>query len=145
MSKPEKTTGNGTKISISTDGSTFTEFGSVTKASAPSMKRGTIDVTDLNSYSNNNQMKESIPGWIEPEEMSLEGYLKKTDTAMTTVETAFWAGDLCTIKIELPEVIGKTITYYGFISQYQSIGDIDAETPLGYKMGFTITQKPTVA
>ena len=141
---PKKTTGAGSKISFSTDGSSYTEFGSVSKASAPSYKRGTVDVTDLNSYHDNNQMKESLPSWIEAEEMSIEGFYLKDDAAQTAAENAFWSGSEAYIKIVLPTVIGKTFTFHGTITSYQTLDAIDADTGLGFKLGLTITEKPTV-
>ena len=76
---PNKATGSGTKASISTDGSTYKEFASITKIGPPSMSRGTVDVTDMNSYENNDQMKEFLTDFIEADEMTIpkavfEGY-----------------------------------------------------------------------
>ena len=76
---PGKATGSGCKASISTDGQTYKEFASITKLGPPNMSRGTVDVTDMNSYVNNDQMKEFLPDFIEAEEMSIEGFHKKTD------------------------------------------------------------------
>ncbi len=144
MATPKKSTGSGTKISFSTDNSTFTAFGSVTKVSAPSYKRGTIDVTDLNSYYENNQMKETLPGWIEVEEMSVEGFLLADDAAQSDAESAFWSGNEVYVKTELPKAIGKTIVFHGYITSYQTLDTIDADTGLGYKLGLTVIEKPTV-
>ena len=143
--KPKKSTGAGSKISFSTDGTSYTEFGSVSKASSPSFKRGTVDVSDLNTYNANNQMKENLPSWIEAEEMSLEGFFLKDDTAQAAAETAFWSGADAYIKIVLPAVIGKTFIFHGTITSYQTLDTIDPDTGLGYKLGLTIVEKPSVA
>lgn len=143
MAVPKKSTGSGTVISISEDNSTFTEFGSVSKCSAPSFKRDTSDASDLNSIKNNNQMKETLPTWIEAEEMSLEGFITADDTGRTKAEDAFWSGKNIYIKAVLPDVLNKTVLYHGFVSSYQSYETIDPETPLGFKLGFTIIEKPT--
>ena len=58
----------------STDGQTYKQFASVTKLGPPNMSRGTVDVTDMNSFETNNQMKEYLTDFIEAEEMSIEGY-----------------------------------------------------------------------
>ena len=68
MPTPSKATGSGTKAFISTDGTAFQEFASVTKLGGPSMSRGTVDVTDMNSFSNNNQFKEFLNDFIEADE-----------------------------------------------------------------------------
>lgn len=144
MSTPEKATGTGTKASISTDGSTYKEFASITKIGPPSMSRGTVDVTDLNSYENNDQMKEFLTDFIEAEEMTLEGFAKKTDEGRDAAEAAFYAGDIVHIKIVLPAAIGKTMTVKGLITSYRPIGDISSDAGIAFSMGVKPMAKPTL-
>ena len=142
---PGKATGSGAKASISTDGQTFKDFASITKIGPPNMSRGTVDVTDMNSFENNNQMKEFLPDFIEAEEMSLEGFVKKTDEGRDAAETAFYAGTLVHIKITLPNAIGKTMTVVGYIVSYRPIGDISTDAGIAFSMGIKPVQKPALA
>lgn len=143
---PKKSTGSGTKASISTDGGTsYKDFASITKISPPGMTRGTVDVTDLNSYENNDQMKEFLTDFIEGEDMSIEGYVKSTDEGRDAAETAFYAGTAVFIKIILPAAIGKTMTVNGVITSYKPIGDIDSSTGIAFSMSLKPTAKPTLA
>lgn len=141
----EKATGSGAKASISTDGSTFKEFASVTKISPPSMSRGTVDVTDMNSYETNNQMKEYLVDFIEGEEMNIEGFVKKTDDGRDLAEEAFYSGGEVTIKIVLPAVLGKTMTVKGLLTSYRPIGDISTDAGIAFSLGLKPTSKPTLA
>ena len=145
MATPEKATGAGTKASISTDGQTFKNFASITKLGPPSMSRVTVDVTDLNSFENNDQMKEFLPDFIEAEEMSIEGYHKKADEGRDAAETAFYAASVVTIKVELPAAIGKTMTVEGYITSYRPIGDIGNDAGLAFSMSVKPIKKPTLA
>lgn len=143
---PKKSTGSGTKASISTDGgASYKEFASITKISPPGMTRGTVDVTDLNSYENNDQMKEFLTDFIEGEDMSIEGYAKSTDEGRDAAETAFYAGIAVFIKIILPAAIGKTMIVIGVITSYKPIGDIDPSTGIAFSMSLKPTAKPTLA
>lgn len=142
MATPEKATGSGTKASISTDGQTYKDFASITKISPPGMSRGTVDVTDLNSYENNDQMKEFLTDFIEGEDMSIEGYAKKTDDGRDAAETAFYAGAEVYIKIVLPSAIGKTMVVQGLITSYKPIGDISSDAGIAFSLGLKPTAKP---
>lgn len=71
MALPKKGTGSGTKAYISTDGSEFTQFLSVSKVSPPDYSRGTVDLTDNASYDDNNQMKEFGVGFVEAGELKI--------------------------------------------------------------------------
>lgn len=145
MSTPEKATGSGTKASISTDGQTYKEFASITKIGPPSMSRGTVDVTDMNSYENNDQMKEFLTDFIEADEMSIEGFAKKTDEGRDAAESAFYAGNIVHIKIVLPAAIGKTMIVKGLITSYRPIGDISSDAGIAFSMGIKPVAKPTLA
>ena len=144
MSTPEKATGSGTKASISTDGTTYKDFASITKIGPPSMTRGTVDVTDLNSYENNDQMKEFLTDFIEAEEMTIEGFAKKTDEGRDAAETAFYSGTIVHIKIVLPAAIGKTMTVKGLLTSYRPIGDISSDAGIAFSMGIKPVAKPTL-
>lgn len=139
---PDKATGSGTKTSISTDGTTYKDFASITKLGPPNMTRGTVDVTDMNSYENNNQMKEFLPDFIEAEEMSIEGFVKKTDDGRDAAETAFYSGSIVYIKIILPAAIGKTMIVKGYITGYRPIGDISNENGIAFSMNVKPVAKP---
>lgn len=145
MALPEKATGSGTKASISLDGQTYKNFASITKLGPPSMSRGTVDVTDMNSYENNSQMKEFLTDFIEAEEMSIEGFVKKTDDGRDMAETAFYSGEVVYIKITLPPAIGKTMTVTGLMTSYRPIGDISTDAGIAFTMGLKPTAKPTLA
>lgn len=145
MSTPDKATGSGTKASISTDGTTFKEFASITKIGPPGMSRGTVDVTDMNSYANNDQMKEFLTDFIEGDEMSIEGFVKKTDDGRDLAEDAFYAGTQVRVKIDLPAAIGKSMTVVGLMTAYRPIGDISTDAGIPFSMGIKPTKKPTLA
>lgn len=145
MANPDKATGSGSQISISTDGKTYKTLGSVTKFSGPNMTRDTVDATDLNSYDNNDQMEESLPGFIKAEDLSFEGFVKKTDEGITALETAFYDGTQCQIKVVLPAAIGKTVIYTGIINAYKAVGDIAADSGISYSAGMKPQKKPEVS
>lgn len=145
MAAPEKATGAGTKASISVDGQEFKDFASITKIGPPNMSRSTVDVTDLNSFENNDQMKEFLPDFIEAEEMGIEGFHKKTDEGREMAETAFYSGSVVTIKVVLPSAIGKTMTVEGYITAYRPIGDIGNDAGLAFSMSVKPIKKPALA
>lgn len=142
---PGKATGSGAKAAISTDGTSYKDFASITKLGPPNMSRGTVDVTDMNSYENNSQMKEFLPDFIEAEEMSIEGYVKASDDGRDVAEAAFYAGTLVYIKITLPAAIGKTMTVKGYIVGYRPIGDISTDAGIAFSMSVKPVEKPTLA
>lgn len=145
MPSPEKTTGSGTKAFISADGTTYKEFASVTKLTPPSMSRGTVEVTDMNSYENNNQFKEFLGDFIEADEMSIEGYYVKTDDGRTALEEAFYKGDSCYIKIQLPPVIGQDMIVQGIITKYQAFGEISPSSGIPFSASIKPNCKPTLS
>lgn len=145
VTTPKKTTGSGTKLSISSDGSQYTEFASVKSITPPSMSRGTVEVTDMNSYYNNDQFKEYLGDFIDGDEMSISGYLLKTDEALAAAETAFYGGSEIYIKIDLPAVIGQSMTVKGIVTKYQRVGDISVSDGLAFSMSIKPTAKPIMA
>lgn len=142
---PKKATGSGTKASISTDGSTFKNFASITRIGPPNMSRGTVEVTDLNSFENNDQMKEFLPDFIEAEEMSIEGFHKTTDEGRELAETAFYNASEVTVKIVLPAAIGKTMTVVGHITAYRPVGDISSDSGIAFSMSIKPNKKPALS
>lgn len=145
MATPEKATGSGTTAFISLDGTTYKQFASVSKIGPPNMSRGTIDVTDMNSFENNNQMKEYLTDFIEAEEMTIEGFVKKTDEGRDAAETAFYSGEEIYIKIVLPVAIGKTMTFTGMMTAYRPIGDISTDAGIAYSFSIKPSSKPELA
>lgn len=144
MATPKKTTGSGTKAFFSSDGTAYKLFASITKLSPPSMSRGTVDVTDMNAYSDNDQFKEYLGDFIEADDVSIEGYFVKDDEARNALEAAFYSGDVCYIKIQLPPVIGKSMVVKGIITSYQPIGDISVDAGIGFKTSLKPIAKPTL-
>lgn len=142
MAKPKKTTGSGTKAFFSADGSEYALFASVTKVGPPSMSRGTVEVTDMNSYEDNNQFKEYLGDFIEADEMSVEGYFIKDDAARAALEDAFYSGDECYIKIQLPPLIGKSMIVKGIITTYRPLGDITTDSGIGFNASIKPNSKP---
>lgn len=138
MALPKKTTGSGTKAFFSADKTDWKEFASISKISPPSMSRGTVEVTDMNSYENNNQFKEFLGDFIEAEEMSIEGYFVKDDEGREALEAAFYAGTNCYIKIQLPPAIGQDMIVGGVLTKYQAIGEISTSAGIP----FTLSMKP---
>lgn len=132
MAKPKKTTGSGTKALISADGKTYVEFASVSKISPPSMSRSTADVTDMNSYFDNDQFKEFLGSFIEGDEMSIEGYFVIGDEGREALENAFYSGDECYVKIQLPPTIGKSMIVRGIVTKYQPIGEITPDNGIAF-------------
>lgn len=140
-----KATGSGAKLEVSTDGTTWKQFASVTTISAPNMTRGTIDVTDLNSYSDNNQMKEYLVDFIESEDMTMEGFMKSEDEGRDAFETAFYNGSEVHLRLTLPPTIGKTMTVKGVPTAYRPVGDVNTTAGIGVSLGIKPTAKPTLA
>lgn len=146
MPDVKKATGSGTSASISTDGGTsFKTIGSLTKASPPNMTRGTVDVTDLNSYENNNQLKEFLTDFIEAEELGIEGFVLSTDEGVSAMDTAFYAGTDVQLKIVLPSALGKTMLVKGLLTAYKPIGDITSDSGISYSASIKPTSKPTLS
>lgn len=141
---PKKTTGSGTKAFFSADGTNYKEFASVTKLSPPSMSRGTVEVTDLNSYENNDQFKEYLGDFIEADEMTLEGYYIKDDAARAALEAAFYSGEPCYIKVQLPPAIGQTMTVCGVLTKYQAFGEISSGAGIAFSTSIKPNKKPTM-
>ena len=137
-----KATGRGCKAAISTDGSTYKDFASITKLGPPNMSRGTVDVTDLNSFENNDQMKEVLPDFIEADEMTIEGFVKATDEGKDAAETAFYAGTEVYVKITLPAPINKAMIVQGYIVGYKPIGDITNDAGIAFSMNLKPNKKP---
>lgn len=144
MEGPKKTTGSGTKAFFSADGDTYKEFASITKLSPPSMSRGTVEVTDMNSYENNDQFKEYLSDFIEADEMSIEGYFVKNDDGRDALEKAFYAGDTCYIKIQLPPLIGQDMVVKGIITKYQAFGEINPSSGIPFSASIKPNGKPAM-
>ena len=138
MALPKKTTGSGTKAFFSTDKQTWKEFASVSKITPPSMSRGTIEVTDMNSYENNNQFKEYLGDFIEGDEMNIEGYFIKEDEGRNALEAAFYSGEECYVKVQLPPAIGQDMIVKGVLTKYQPMGEISTSAGIP----FTMSMKP---
>lgn len=138
MALPKKTTGSGTKAFFSTDKQTWKEFASVSKITPPSMSRGTIEVTDMNSYENNNQFKEYLGDFIEGDEMNIEGYFIKDDEGRNALEAAFYSGEECYVKVQLPPAIGQDMIVKGVLTKYQPMGEISTSAGIP----FTMSMKP---
>ena len=138
MATPKKTTGSGTKAFFSTDKTAWKEFASVSKITPPSMSRGTIEVTDMNSYATNNQFKEYLGDFIEADEMTIEGYFVKDDEGRNALETAFYNGTECYVKVQLPPAIGQDMIVKGVLTKYQPMGEISTSAGIP----FTMSMKP---
>ena len=145
MALPKKTTGSGTKAFFSKDGQSWKEFASVSKITPPSMSRGTIEVTDMNSYANNNQFKEYLGDFIEADEMAIEGYFIKDDPGRADLEECFYSGEECYVKIQLPPVIGQDMTVKGVLTKYQPMGEISTSAGIPFTMSMKPNGKATMA
>lgn len=141
-----KSTGSGASASISTDsGSTWKSFGAVSGITGPTMTRGTVDVSTLNSYSSNDKMKEFLPDFVEGGDCTINGFYTADDEGRTTAETAFYGDSEVQIKIVLPTRIGKTYTLTGIPTSYQCFGEISPSAGIAYSVTVKLTKKPTVA
>lgn len=138
MAIPEKTTGSGTKAFFSKDKATWKQFASVSKITPPTMSRGTIEVTDMNSYHDNNQFKEYLGDFIEADEMTIEGYFVKNDEGRAALEECFYSGEECYVKVQLPPAIGKDMIVTGVLTKYQPMGEISTTAGIA----FTMSMKP---
>ena len=138
MALPKKTTGSGTKAFFSRDGQTWKEFASISKIGPPTMSRGTIEVTDMNSYENNDQFKEFLSDFIEADDMNIEGFYIKGDPGREDLESCFYSGEECYVKIQLPPVIGQDMTVKGVLTKYQPMGEISPTSGIAFNM----TMKP---
>lgn len=142
MALPKKTTGSGTKAFFSTDKTEWKEFASISKISPPSMSRGTVEVTDMNSYENNNQFKEYLGDFIEADEMTMEGYFVKDDAGRTALEDAFYSGTACYVKVQLPPAIGQDMIVTGVLTKYQPMGEISTTAGIPFTMSMKPNGKP---
>lgn len=138
MAIPEKTTGSGVKAFFSKDKITWKKFASVSKITPPSMSRGTIEVTDMNSYEDNHQFKEYLGDFIEADDMTIEGYFVKDDEGRAELEECFYSGEQCYVKIQLPPVIGQDMIVPGVLTKYQPMGEISTTAGIA----FTMSMKP---
>lgn len=145
MELPKKTTGSGTKAFFSSDNQAWKEFASVSKITPPSMSRGTIEVTDMNSYANNDQFKEYLGDFIEADEMGIEGYFVKADEGRAALEEAFYSGAECYIKIQLPPVIGQDMVVKGILTKYQPMGEISTSAGIPFTMSMKPNGKPMMS
>lgn len=141
----KKATGSGTVANISNDGTAFKKLASVTKISPPNMTRGTVDVTDLNSFGDNDQMKEYLTDFIEAEDMTIEGFVKDGDEGLPVAENLFYSGKTAYIQIVLPEAIGKTMLVTGLLTGYKPIGDISSDAGIAYSFTVKPNKKPTLS
>lgn len=145
MALPKKTTGSGTKAFFSSDGQAWKLFASVSKITPPSMSRGTIDVTDMNSYEENDQFKEFLGDFIEADEMGVEGYFVKDDEGRDALEAAFYSSAECYVKVQLPPVIGQDMVVKGIVTKYQPMGEISNGAGIAFTMSIKPNGKPTMS
>lgn len=141
---PKKSTGSGSKVAFSTDGTTYKDFGSVTSVAPPSMSRDTVDATDLNSYYSNNQFKEHLADFIDADTLTVEGHYLAGDEGREAAATAFYSGSECYIKITTPKAIGKVYTYKGIPTALRDLTDINTGAVIGFSFGIKPTAKATV-
>ena len=137
-----KSPGFGTTAFISADGTSYTKLGHVTKVNPPSMTRNMVDMSDMNSFDENDQMKEEMPGYIEGGDATVEGFYTENDAGMTIAKTAFYAGTDVHLKISLPARIGEDYVVQGYISSLQEVGDIDPENGIPYSLTVKTNKKP---
>lgn len=142
---PVKSTGAGVTVSISTDGSTYTQFGSVSSVGGPSMSRGTIDVSDLNSYSGNNKFKEYLPDFVEGGDVKVNGWFLSSDAGRDAADTAFYGDNEVYIKIVFPTKIGKTAILQGVPTGYEVFGELTPSGGIAYSFTVKLTHKPTIS
>lgn len=145
MPTPRKTTGSGTKAFFSTDGSKYDLFASITKVSPPSMSRGTVKVSDMNSYEDNDQFNEYLVDFIEGDNIDIEGYFIKDDAGRNALEAAFYEGTECYIKIQLPPVIGQDMVVKGVLVTYRPLGEISTDAGIAFSASIKPNGKPTMS
>ena len=144
MALPKKTTGSGTKAFFSKDNTNWKEFASVSKITPPSMSRGTIEVTDMNSYASNNQFKEYLGDFNEADEMTNEGYFVKDDAGRAHLEECFYSGEECYVKVQLPPAIGQDMIVKGVLTKYQPMGEISTTAGIAFTMSMKPNGKATM-
>lgn len=109
------------------------------------MSRSTVDVSDMNSYEDNDQFKEYLGNFIEGDNVDIEGYFIKDDAGRNALETAFYAGTECCIKIQLPPVIGQDMVVKGVLVTYRPIGEISTDAGIAFSASIKPTGKPTMS
>jgi hypothetical protein len=139
------TTGSGSKVYVSTEKKDWKLFGKVTTITPPTMTREAIDATTLNSYGDNDKFKESEPGFIEGGDLPINGYYVNGDEGREAADEAFYGDDPVYIKIDTPERIGKTFIYYGPITSYNQLGEINSTGLIGFSVTIKISKKPEVS
>ena len=97
-------------------GTTVTIGGTTVKATSitsPSLKRGSIDVTNLESPDN---IKEFVPGMLEAGDFSCEFFLPEGSGLDASMDEALSAGYEKAIAVTFPN--GGSVTFNGFITEF---------------------------
>lgn len=141
----EVTTGSGSKIYVSTDKKNWKLFGKVTGVTPPTFTREAIDATTLNSFSDNDKFKESVPGFVEGSDLPVNGFYVNGDEGREAADAAFYGDNPVYIKVETPPKIGKTFIYYGPPTSYTPLGEINTSGLIGFAFTIKVIKKPEVS
>jgi hypothetical protein len=99
----------------------------------------TVDVVDVTTHASSNSYKETLPGLIDPGDVTAEGYFVHTDSdGQLAMLTDMNSRTSRIVIITFPSATGATWTFTGFITALK-IGD----APVDGAIPFTVTIKPT--
>lgn len=98
-----------------------------------------VDTVDVTTHQSSDNYKETMPGLIDPGEVSIEGFFDYTDTSgQQAMLTDLNSRTGRTAVITFPAATGTTWTFTGYITALK-IGD----APIDGAIPFTATIKPT--
>jgi hypothetical protein len=108
-----------------------------TSISAPSIKRGSIDVTNLESPGN---LKEFVPGMLEAGDFSCDFFYPEGHALIATMDSAVEATYEQEIVITFPN--GGSVTFDGFITEFTVDAVAVGDNAVKGKMTAKVVTKP---
>lgn len=142
MPNPNLGMGSTMQIWAGSSGSwTKTTVANITKISPPKGKTDSIDTTVLASTSG---YKTSMPGLIDPGEMSIEGFLyygKASDTSnQSSLYTAFVGRTTGHYGINFAS--GAVLDFDGYVTAFE-LDDVSSNEPQTFKASIKVSGQPT--
>lgn len=108
---------------------------------------GGIDVSaesiDVSALDNTSGYREKLPGFKDPGEVSVSGFLDGADEGQAEMYTLLESGDVVDCAIVFPAKIGKTWSFKAGVTKYSTSADVgDAIT---FEAALAVSGKPTLA
>lgn len=108
---------------------------------------GGIDVSaesiDVSALDNTSGYREKLPGFKDPGEVAVSGFLDGADEGQAEMYTLLESGDVVDCAIVFPAKIGKTWSFKAGVTKYSTSADVgDAIT---FEASLAVSGKPTLA